>query len=170
MQLVNFAADESQQDELDEEPESISLTIIPTLAPPQDPPAGDSDAAPVSPTQALFNALSECSNLHPDPVTNEAKDIEESTLFQNGLIAPGAAGGGLPPPMPGSGGWITAENAHEYFDENGNWIGGHGEGDEDQEVEGEALGLGAGHIRGREAENGDEGGEETDETKWRRTE
>ncbi|OAA64437.1 hypothetical protein SPI_03084 [Niveomyces insectorum RCEF 264] len=46
---------------------------------------------------------------------------------------------GLPPPMPGSGGWITAENAHEYFDEEGNWRGRGGR-----------LGEGAGRVRGRD--------------------
>ncbi|CAK7265484.1 hypothetical protein SEPCBS119000_001535 [Sporothrix epigloea] len=45
----------------------------------------------------------------------------------------------LPPPMPGSGGWITAENAHEFFDEDGNWRGRDG-----------SLGGGAGRVRGRD--------------------
>ncbi|CAK7222806.1 hypothetical protein SCUCBS95973_004961 [Sporothrix curviconia] len=45
----------------------------------------------------------------------------------------------LPPPMPGSGGWITAENAHEFFDEDGNWRGRGG-----------SLGEGAGRVRGRD--------------------
>lgn len=69
----------------------------------------------------------------------------------------------LPPPMPGSGGWITAENVGELFDEEGNWRGG-----------GEALGEGAGSVRRREEEDdgvdgdGDPGGE-AEETKWRRT-
>ena len=56
----------------------------------------------------------------------------------------GAEGGGasvsdLPPPMPGSGGWITADNAHEFFDEDGNWRGRGG-----------SLGEGAGRVRGRD--------------------
>ncbi len=71
---------------------------------------------------------------------------------------------GLPPPMPGSGGWITAENAGEFFDEEGNWRGDGG------------LGGGAGTVRTREEDADGEGvegegeGDGTEETKWRRTE
>lgn len=56
----------------------------------------------------------------------------------------------LPPPMPGSGGWITAENAHEFFDEDGNWRGRGG-----------SLGEGAGRVRGRDEV---EAGETTEAT------
>ena len=80
---------------------------------------------------------------------------------------------GLPPPMPGSGGWITAENVGEWFDAEGNFRGGGGGG-------GGELGEGAGVVRGREEGDGDvdgdgvgEGGVENGggegETKWRRT-
>ena len=73
----------------------------------------------------------------------------------------------LPPPLPGSGGWITAENVGEYFDEAGNW--------RDQ-----SLGEGAGSVRRREDDDGADGieGEAAvegngvdggEETKWRRT-
>ena len=74
---------------------------------------------------------------------------------------PNSAYNSLPPSMPGSGGWITAENVGDFFDEEGNWKG-----------EGEAprLGAGAGVVRGREDEEvaADDGDRE--ETKWRRTE
>lgn len=155
----------------DEEPESVSLTLVPP--PPTSPPAAeniDDGPPPVPPTQALFNALSDCSNLHPDPVSDDddEENISESTLFQRGLIAPGASGGGLPPPMPGSGGWITAENVNEYFDEDGNWIGGEDEeGHENVE-----LGPGAGIVRARDEADGNGEGEVDggdDETKWQRT-
>lgn len=71
----------------------------------------------------------------------------------------GASDGGLPPPMPGSTGWITAENVNEFFDADGNWIGGN----EEEGVSGE-LGEGAGTVHGR----GEEGveavnGHETDD-------
>ena len=56
----------------------------------------------------------------------------------------------MPPPMPGSSGWITAENAHEFFDEDGNWIGGHSVG-------GGGLGGGAGRVRGRDEVEADAG-------------
>lgn len=152
--------------EEDEEPESISLTIIPPVA------QQDADGTPPSNEEekqasavALFTALSNCSNLHPDPVEEDEADLQDSALFQAGMIAPGSASGGLPPPMPGSGGWITAENMSEYIDEDGNWIGG-------EEGEEEHLGPGAGSVRSREEERGleEEGdGGEGDNTKWQRT-
>jgi nucleotide-sensitive chloride channel 1A len=65
--------------------------------------------------------------------------------------------------MPGSGGWITAENMADYFDEDGNWRGGE-EGEEDQ------LGPGAGTVRSREEDpKMDEENEDGDNTKWQRT-
>lgn len=80
----------------------------------------------------------------------------------------------MPPPMPGSGGWITAENVGEFFDEEGNWRGGE-EWTESEVVgvPGGGLGAGAGNVRGREEGGGGGGGggvDEGDETKWRRTE
>ena len=51
----------------------------------------------------------------------------------------------------------------QYFDGEGNWIGG--DDDEDEKNEGETLGPGAGTVRTRE--EGDE--DTTDETKWQRT-
>ena len=115
--------------------------------------------------------------------------------FDDGAVFPlaGEGGaGGLPPPMPGSGGWITAENVdveamiapeaewrgdvnHQHHDDVAGSAGG-----------GEGLGAGAGTVRPRVDEGVDgsgdgdadakEGvdGEEADgaggeETKWRRT-
>lgn len=72
---------------------------------------------------------------------------------------------GLPPAFPGSGGWITAENLHEHFDGEGNWLPGRepqgqsraGEGiitnghdGEEGEEEGGGLGPGAGSVRMRD--------------------
>lgn len=132
-----------------------------------------------TPTQSLYAALSACSDLHPDPTPNNndgdeddegqqgdgvpnfpiynmppSSALADSHLYRAGLVQEGAAVG-LPPPMPGSGGWITAENAHEFFDEEGNWKGRGGEGE---------LGPGAGVKREGEAEV-----EEDEETKWRKT-
>ncbi|EXJ91654.1 hypothetical protein A1O3_00204 [Capronia epimyces CBS 606.96] len=161
----------------DTEPESVSVTIIPTAsAPPttatEDDPAEDKPEQ--TPVTALFTALSNCSNLHPDPVEpgDEDDDGGASRLFQAGLAFPGATDGGLPPAVPGSGGWITAENMHEFIDENGNWIDGEdGEEEGEAENEGEALGPGAGTVRAREQEEqGNDGPVDGgDETKWRRT-
>jgi nucleotide-sensitive chloride channel 1A len=163
MQLMPSTPNDSEEDE---EPESVSLTIIPPVA------QQDADGTPPSneekqtPAVALFTALSNCSNLHPDPVGEDEADLQNSALFQAGMIATGSASGGLPPPMPGSGGWITAENMSEYIDEDGNWIGG-------EEGEEEDLGPGAGSVRSREEERGleEEGDDdgEGDNTKWQRT-
>jgi len=71
-----------------------------------------------------------------------------------------AGADGLPPPMPGSGGWITAENMGEFFDEEGNWRGPE-------------LGVGAGVVRDREEVEGEgdgQGDEEEEEAKRRRVE
>ncbi len=75
---------------------------------------------------------------------------------------------GLPPPTPGSGGWITAENVGEFFDDEGN----------PREGAFPRLGPGAGVVRGRE-DGGEEGGDGDaggggdagvgEESKWRRT-
>lgn len=138
-----------------------------------------SPQAPKSETVKLFEAISECSNLNPDPVQDGDEDDGEDgaqIIFEgdheaiegfSGVFA-GARDGGLPPAMPGSSGWITAENVHEYFDEEGNWIGGDEEG-----VSGE-LGNGAGTVHGRseedeEAASGTGAGEEG-ESKRVRTE
>ncbi|KAJ5134873.1 hypothetical protein N7526_006238 [Penicillium atrosanguineum] len=151
----------------DDEEQCITLTVVP--------PATESttDEEPEeTPTQMLYNAVSACSNLHPDPVEPGDEDEDESkflsteehgqALFQLGRDALDSSNGDLPPPVEGSSGWITADNMHEFFDEDGNWI-----------AQGEPpafpLGPGAGTVR--ERENGEENGEEeSDETKWRRTE
>ncbi|EEQ29239.1 hypothetical protein McanMca71_006643 [Microsporum canis] len=191
MQLATGGGDESMDEDADEE--SISLTIIP-LSTPSAQSADNSatsganddleeDKKTQSHIEALFEAVSACSNLHPDPVDHDDEDryedadegeefhqqLQGSALFRSGLIFPGNNTGGLPPALPGSGGWITAENAHEYFDEDGNWKGG-------EEV---PLGAGAGTVRPRADDDvgmneddasANENGTPGDESKWRRTE
>lgn len=81
--------------------------------------------------------------------------------------------------MPGSGGWITAENVSDFFDEQGNWKGGEEWSEREVlGVPGGGLGEGAGSVRGRDAvDDGVDGGSGADgkgevgeeETKWRRT-
>ncbi|KAK5258620.1 hypothetical protein LTR40_007544 [Exophiala xenobiotica] len=190
MQLISSSEEQADDDELD----SISLTIIPTASgPPQTQPGDDNvdpDADPIAaedkplqtPIMAMFTALSNCSNLHPDPVDpgdeEDQDDPSQSRLFQAGLAFPGASDGGLPPAMPGSGGWITAENMHEFVDEDGNWIENENEGDEPRaediaQDDRLSLGPGAGTVRSRE-EEGDghadgEAGDGAEETKWQRT-
>ncbi|EXJ60649.1 hypothetical protein A1O7_04802 [Cladophialophora yegresii CBS 114405] len=186
MQVLSKTPDEAGEDE-DGDPESISMTVIPTAsAPPQVTSTASGttetglegeDEKEQTPVLAMFNALSACSNLHPDPVEadeDDGADAGGSRLFRAGLAFPGASDGGLPPAMPGSGGWITAENMHEFFDEEGNWIGGEDEEETDGNGEGEtagedsnSLGPGAGTVRPRDDDQQGNGAD--DDTKWRRT-
>lgn len=127
-------------------------------------PAPPADEDPQAAARHLFEAVSACSNLHPDPAQEDTDD-EDRVVFEGGEVeglsgvVRGASDGGLPPPVPGSSGWITAENVHEYFDGEGNWIGG-GDG------EGE-LGDGAGRVRGRD-EAGEVNGREDEDTESKR--
>lgn len=139
----------------------------------------------LSSTERLFAALTDCANLHPDPISDSDPDsgaggpaiaYEGDGHFTiNGDHSSRPA---LPPPMPGSGGWITAENVGDFYDEDGN------PRDQEDDMSGYLtriagadgpLGNGAGSVRAR---GGDEDGDDTDEdvrlngdeTKWRRTE
>lgn len=155
----------------DEPPDTIAVTIVPTASevpqPGTDITAEDEAVAgenvpEKTPVQALFKALSSCSDLNPDPM-DEDEDEGGSRLMQAGLAMPGTSDGSLPPPMPGSGGWITAENMHEFVDEDGNFI----EGD-DADEQSEELGPGAGTVRQREDDPSSGNGAD-DEAKWQRT-
>lgn len=154
----------------EEPPDTVSVTIVPTAsAPPPNsaPSANDDDAIDSedqpeqSAVQAFFTALSDCSNLHPDPIEDEEE--QGSRLMQAGLAFPGTSDGSMPPPMPGSGGWITAENMHEFIDEDGNFI----QDENDEEENGEELGPGAGTVRPHPDD--DKNNEGSDDTKWQRT-
>lgn len=152
--------------------DAVELTLLTT------PGEGETPAQAI---QKMFDAVSNCSNLHPDPMDDDDEMVDgdggdrrimfEGSVGYEGIsglpgVQQGAGDGGLPPPFPGSGGWITAENVGEYFDEEGNWI-------KDREGEGEALGEGAGRTRTREEMdgNGVNGhGAESDESKRPRTE
>ncbi|KAK5654783.1 hypothetical protein OQA88_6819 [Cercophora sp. LCS_1] len=131
---------------------TVELTLIPPA--PTSPPEGIESGA--SDASKLFEAVSECSNLNPDPLGEDEEEEDEGRIIFEGehealegysAVYAGANDGGLPPPLPGSGGWITADNVHEFFDADGNWIGGEEEG-----VSGE-LGEGAGTVRRREEED-----------------
>ncbi|KAI0596758.1 regulator of volume decrease after cellular swelling-domain-containing protein [Biscogniauxia sp. FL1348] len=154
----------------DEGLDPIELTLVPYKgAPKEDAPSEGLIVDPLNAerTNALFNQISACSNLNPDPRDEEDDDEEDydadRIIFEgsaedgaaiDGLpgVLQGNSSGGLPPPFPGSSGWITADNVHEYFDEEGNWIGQEG-------VSGD-LGEGAGRVRGRdEVEQGDTNGD-----------
>ena len=135
----------------------------------------DSTTTPNTGIQPLYDAITNCSNLHPDPAMDDDTEMEDGSdsriVFEGNVGYEGASGlpgvqigatdGGLPPPFPGSGGWITADNVNEYFDADGNWIG---EG-------GAQLGGGAGRVRTHdEADQGVNGhAEEIDDNKRPRT-
>ncbi|RTE83760.1 hypothetical protein BHE90_001713 [Fusarium euwallaceae] len=130
----------------DDEFDTVSLTVIPPKA----------ESGPSS-TQQMYTAMSNCSDLHPDPVDgDDSEEDDDRIVFESAVeheavegftgVLRGAADGGLPPPMPGSGGWITADNVHEYFDKDGNWLGDEAE---------EELGEGAGRVRVRDEVEGD---------------
>lgn len=152
----------------DDEPDVVELTLIPPTT------------GTTSGIQKLFDAVSNCSNLHPDPTfegDEDEEDGDDRIVFEGNVgyegisglpgVQRGVADGGLPPPFPGSGGWITAENVAEYFDEDGNWIGGEEAGN------GEILGDGAGRIRTRDEMDGGgvngNGNHESDDNKRPRT-
>lgn len=139
----------------DDDFSTIEMTLVPK----------PSDDPTTNHTQKLYDAIAECSNLHPDPYGEEDEDDEDERIIFEGSaehealegftgVLRGASDGSLPPPMPGSGGWITAENVNEYFDADGNWIG-----------DGE-LGEGAGRTRPHdEVDGGDANGDTQDDVK-----
>ncbi|KAL9100186.1 MAG: hypothetical protein Q9163_004407 [Psora crenata] len=174
----------------DHDPDStVSLTIVPSNTAanvPANEPREAGDPPEVSEVEKLYTALSACANLHPDYSYNSGSERSDaspprgpSIQFEgegdlSGVFALGNNGmsgqEGLPPPMPGSGGWITAENVGELFDDAGNFRG------RDGGVDGHGLGAGAGNVRAREDGGSVDGGGDDDgvrvgeDTKWRRTE
>ncbi|KAM5344973.1 hypothetical protein ACJ41O_010835 [Fusarium nematophilum] len=137
----------------DDDFNTVELTVIPPTT---------AESSEPSAAKHLYEAMANCSDLHPDP--NDGDESEDEDAYDRIIIEGsaehealdgftgvmrGASDGGLPPPMPGSGGWITAENVHEYFDEDGNWL-----------ADEEELGEGAGRVRARDEVEG-EGAAET---------
>ncbi|POS81583.1 hypothetical protein DHEL01_v200021 [Diaporthe helianthi] len=157
----------------DETFDTAQLTIIPPPSSTDLSSPAEAGASPRPEQEKLFDAITACQNLHPDPADDDDEDedddgdnytdriIFESNVDGSGEAIEGLPGafrgnstGGLPPPMPGSSGWITAENVNEYFDEDGNWIG---DGGENGDAEGEELGNGAGTVRSRDPDGAEEG-------------
>ena len=91
----------------------------------------------------IFEALSRCADLHPDP---EDEDEDEEMDDEEG---PAPALGGMTgiSGFPGGGGWITADNAHEFE--------GQFAVDVEEVGDGVILGPGAGTRRARDADAGD---------------
>lgn len=156
----------------DHDPEStLELTLIPALHPQ---PAGAPPSPPaepeLSPTQALYAALRDGADMWPD-LGDEDDGERPAIMFDVDGSSEAAGDGavdGLPPPMPGSGGWITSANVGEFFDEEGNWRGREAGARPDGANE---LGEGAGIVRPREDDDHDGETERVngEETKWRRT-
>lgn len=148
----------------DHDPEStLSVTLIPAASTNVEAPSSPQLDAPPSPTQLLYTALTECSNLHPDLDESNSENEGPNIMYEGGdqSLSSGIA---LPPPIPGGGGWITADNVNDFLDEDGNF---RPRADED----GEALGPGAGAVRVREEDEEEDGGASLngDATKWQRT-
>ncbi|KZL87555.1 fpd1 benzoylformate decarboxylase [Colletotrichum incanum] len=144
----------------DDDFDTIDLTLVPAIT-----------AGVQVDVQKFYDAISACSDLHPDPVDEEDEDEDGRIVFEGehepvegytGVMY-GAHDGGLPPAFPGSGGWITAENVHEHFDADGNWIGQNG--GEQEEEEGGELGEGAGRVRGHDEVNDGVNGHDDPENK-----
>ncbi|KND93870.1 hypothetical protein TOPH_01409 [Tolypocladium ophioglossoides CBS 100239] len=122
----------------------VELTIVPAVP----------DSATPSTAQKLFEAVSSCSDLHPDQDEDDEEGEFDRIVFEGSAehealegftgVLRGSSNGALPPPMPSSGGWITADNFREFFDEEGNWLGR--DGGAEAPADGE-LGEGAGRIR-----------------------
>ncbi|KAK5113459.1 hypothetical protein LTR85_010887 [Meristemomyces frigidus] len=157
----------SDSNTADEDLEFLQLRIIPDAISPTSHNAmsahtngqanGDSSASPV---KALYDAISACQELNPDP--NPEGDEEEGGV------------GGFDETAPGATGWITSENMADFMDENGNFRMPEGAtvidgGAEDDGEEGEADGLGAGAGRTRSAGEMDGGDGAEDDGKWQRT-
>ncbi|KAL8870391.1 MAG: hypothetical protein Q9174_003557 [Haloplaca sp. 1 TL-2023] len=141
---------------------TISLTIIPKSISQTQTQETSQSSQHTTELESLFAAVSACADLHPDAGSQSDIDVDDDGAEQDGDGDTAFTQiDGLPPPMPGSGGWITAENVGEYFDEEGNYRGG-------------GLGPGAGMVRERD-DDGANGaaavGEDGDgeESKWRRT-
>ena len=156
----------------DHDPEStFELTLIPAPtrvtagAPPSPPEEGY-----VPPAQALYDALRVAADMYTE--LGDEDDGEGPTIMLDvggaGEVAEDGAVPGLPPVIPGSGGWITSDNIGEFFDEEGNW---RGEEADVRPDDGNELGEGAGIIRPREDGYHDGGTEGVDgeESKRRRT-
>lgn len=151
----------------------FSLVPAPSIHPAGAPPSPPEEPG-LTPHRALYDALSIAADMWSglgDEDDEEGPAIMLDVDGSGETVLDGAAGDavdGLPPPMPGSGGWITSDNIGRFFDEEGNWRG--------REVgawpnDANELGEGAGIVRPREDDQHDEEreGVNGEETKWRRT-
>ncbi|KFY35685.1 hypothetical protein V494_05687 [Pseudogymnoascus sp. VKM F-4513 (FW-928)] len=124
-------------------------------------PPTESQATTEEPIKALFAAVSACSNLHPDAAdSDEEMGDTDRIVFEGSVGYEGISGlpgvvslpsdDGLPPPFPGSGGWITAENVGDFFTPEGEWIGREGDKEGEENADGK-------RENGRNEEENDQG-------------
>ncbi|OBT40187.1 hypothetical protein VE00_08834 [Pseudogymnoascus sp. WSF 3629] len=108
------------------------------------PPTQSEPTTTEEPIKTLFAAVSACSNLHPDAADSDEEMGETDRIVFEGSVGYEGISGlpgvvslpgdeGLPPPFPGSGGWITAENVGDFFTPEGEWIGRDGDKEEGEE-------------------------------------
>jgi len=86
----------------DDEIQTVDITIIPSELMYPSQATVNVTEEPASSALLLFEALSACANLHPDPASPGGSDQEEDSA-------------------PGAGGWITSENMAEFMDGDGNF-------------------------------------------------
>jgi nucleotide-sensitive chloride channel 1A len=107
----------------DEEIQTVDISIIPSEATYPTEATANGTEESVGSAALLFEALSTCANLHPDPSSPGGSERGESTA-------------------PGAGGWITSDNMADFMDADGNFsVLGPGAGtvrmrNEDDEDEG----------------------------------
>lgn len=105
------------------------------------------------PDLALFNAISACQELNPDPPEEGDED----------------GGGGFDETAPGATGWITSENMADFMDENGEFKMPEGATVIGDDGANGVNGLGEGAGRTRSAAEVDGEDEADDAGKWQRT-
>jgi chloride channel, nucleotide-sensitive, 1A len=91
----------------DDDLEILDITLLPLEPSPPNEHAQGEPAPPIAPAKALFEALSNCADLHPDPQSPGSDELV---------------------PEPGDGGWITAENMGRFVDADGTFTGVLGPG------------------------------------------
>lgn len=161
------SSDSPHDDDNSELTFELTLIPLPSLHPEDAPPSPPED--PDLPlTQALYDALRIAADMWSDM---EDEDDVHGMEMVFGVGGDGEAAGddavaGLPPPMPGSGGWITSDNVGYFFDGEGNWREREAGAPPDATDD---LGEGAGTVRPREDHpNGGTEGVNGEETKRRR--
>jgi nucleotide-sensitive chloride channel 1A len=122
----------------DDDFETLDLNLIPTESPAPTEGSNGTSETP-NPAKSIFEALSACADLHPDPESGEEEEGEDTA--------------------PGEGGWITSENMDQMMDADGNFVGFGTLG----------AGAGTIRTRDEDMEDAEEDGAEVDDTKWRRT-